>query len=31
MRCIDDHRAGRRYPLELVNADPSVYLPPLEG
>ncbi|MCW5660975.1 MAG: NUDIX hydrolase [Burkholderiaceae bacterium] len=25
MRCIDDHRAGRRYPLELVVTDPSVY------
>jgi phosphatase NudJ len=31
MRCVDDHRAGRRYPLELVSADASVYLPPLEG
>jgi phosphatase NudJ len=25
MRCIDDHRAGRRHPLELVVTDPSVY------
>jgi 8-oxo-dGTP pyrophosphatase MutT (NUDIX family) len=25
MRCVDDHRAGRRYPLELVVTDPSVY------
>ena len=27
MRCIDDHLAGRRYPLDLLTADPSVYLP----
>ena len=25
MRCIDDHRAGRRYPLELLQADESFY------
>jgi len=25
MRCVDDHRAGRRHPLDLVVADPSVY------
>jgi phosphatase NudJ len=25
MRCVDDHRAGRRYPLELVFTDASVY------
>ena len=25
MRCVDDHRAGRRYPLDLVITDPSVY------
>ena len=34
MRCIDDHLAGRRYPLDLLTADPSVYLPvplPLPG
>lgn len=29
MRCVDDHRAGRRYPLDLVSCDPSVRLPPL--
>jgi len=29
MRCVDDHRAGRRYPLELIVSDPSVRLPPL--
>ena len=27
MRCIDDHLAGRRYPLELLVTDPSVLLP----
>jgi hypothetical protein len=25
MRCIDDHHAGRRYPLDLLVTDPSVY------
>ena len=30
MRCIDDHRAGRSYPLELVSTDPSIYLPTIE-
>ena len=29
MRCVDDHRAGRRHPLDLVFSDPSVHLPPL--
>jgi len=29
MRCVDDHCAGRRYPLDLVFCDPSVRLPPL--
>jgi phosphatase NudJ len=24
-RCVADHRAGRRYPLDLLCADPSVY------
>jgi len=28
MRCVDDHRSGRRYPLELVFSDPSVDAPP---
>jgi 8-oxo-dGTP pyrophosphatase MutT (NUDIX family) len=31
MRRIDDHRAGRRYPLPLIHCDPSVWLPPLAG
>jgi 8-oxo-dGTP pyrophosphatase MutT (NUDIX family) len=29
MRCVDDHRAGRRFPLDLVYTDASVLLPPL--
>jgi len=29
MRCVDDHRAGRRYPLDLVVTDPTVHLPRL--
>ncbi|MFI4929239.1 MAG: NUDIX hydrolase [Burkholderiales bacterium] len=29
MRCVDDHRAGRRHPLDLVFSDPSLHLPPL--
>jgi 8-oxo-dGTP pyrophosphatase MutT (NUDIX family) len=29
MRCVDDHAAGRRYPLELIFTDPTVHLPPL--
>jgi 8-oxo-dGTP pyrophosphatase MutT (NUDIX family) len=28
MRCVDDHRAGRRHPLDLVFSDPTVHLPP---
>jgi 8-oxo-dGTP pyrophosphatase MutT (NUDIX family) len=27
MRCIDDHRAGRRAPLELLQTDGSLYAP----
>lgn len=27
MRCVDDHLAGRRYPLDLVFADPSLHVP----
>jgi 8-oxo-dGTP pyrophosphatase MutT (NUDIX family) len=27
LRCIDDHRAGRRWPLDAVQADPSVGSP----
>ncbi|HEY9095058.1 MAG TPA: NUDIX hydrolase [Hydrogenophaga sp.] len=27
LRCIEDHLAGRRYPMELVHTDPSVCAP----
>lgn len=30
MRCIGDHRAGRRYPLELLQADESFYAVPTQ-
>jgi 8-oxo-dGTP pyrophosphatase MutT (NUDIX family) len=30
-RCIADHRAGRRFPLDLVQADPSLYAPVIKG
>lgn len=26
LRCMEDHLAGRRYPLDLITTDPSVYL-----
>lgn len=26
-RCVQDHRAGRRYPLEALSADASIYAP----
>ena len=26
-RCIDDHLAGRRYPLDLLTTDASIYAP----
>ncbi|MDH4050118.1 MAG: NUDIX hydrolase [Rubrivivax sp.] len=29
-RCIEDHLAGRRHPLDLVLTDPSVYRPALK-
>ena len=25
LRCVDDHLAGRRHPLDLLTTDPSVY------
>ena len=25
LRCLEDHLAGRRFPLDLVSTDPSVY------
>ncbi len=27
LRCIEDHLAGRRHPLDVVTADPSVHAP----
>jgi 8-oxo-dGTP pyrophosphatase MutT (NUDIX family) len=27
LRCIEDHAAGRRFPLDLVHTDPSIYDP----
>jgi ADP-ribose pyrophosphatase YjhB (NUDIX family) len=27
LRCIEDHAAGRRFPLDAVTTDPSVYHP----
>ena len=30
MRCIDDHLAGRRYPLELLTCDPTIYEPEIK-
>lgn len=31
LRCIEDHRAGQRFPLDLVFTDPSVLLPTPSG
>ncbi len=31
LRCLDDHRAGRRLPLDAVTTDPSVYAPDLKS
>ncbi|MDP3086104.1 MAG: NUDIX hydrolase [Rubrivivax sp.] len=30
LRCIEDHRAGRRHPLDLLSTDDSVYRPELK-
>lgn len=30
MRCVEDHCAGRSFPLELVSTDPSIYLPTVD-
>lgn len=27
LRCVDDHLAGRRYSLDLITTDPSIYTP----
>jgi 8-oxo-dGTP pyrophosphatase MutT (NUDIX family) len=31
LACMEDHLAGRRYPLELLRVDPSVYSPEIKG
>jgi 8-oxo-dGTP pyrophosphatase MutT (NUDIX family) len=31
LRCIEDHLAGRRYPLELLSTDVSVYDPEIKS
>jgi len=31
LQCIQDHLAGRRYPLELVTTDRSVEAPEIKG
>ncbi|THU03674.1 NUDIX hydrolase [Lampropedia puyangensis] len=28
MQCIDDYLAGKRFPIDILNVDPSVYLQP---
>ena len=30
LRCIDDHRAGRRYPLDLLTTDASILAPEIK-
>ena len=31
LRCIEDHAAGRRFPLDLVHADPTLVAPEIKG
>jgi 8-oxo-dGTP pyrophosphatase MutT (NUDIX family) len=31
LRCIEDHLAGRRYPLDLITTDPSLLLPEIKA
>jgi 8-oxo-dGTP pyrophosphatase MutT (NUDIX family) len=31
LACMEDYLAGKRYPLELVKVDPSVYSPEIKG
>jgi len=30
LRCVEDFAAGRRYPLDAVSTDPSVYAPEIK-
>jgi ADP-ribose pyrophosphatase YjhB (NUDIX family) len=31
LQCLEDHLRGRRHPLDLLHADPSLYDPELKG
>jgi 8-oxo-dGTP pyrophosphatase MutT (NUDIX family) len=31
LRCIEDHLAGSRYPLDVLSTDASVYVPEVKG
>ena len=31
LRCVEDHLAGRRYPLEALVADPTLFDPEIKG
>lgn len=31
LRCIEDHAAGRRFPLEAIHADPTLYAPEIKS
>ena len=31
LRCIEDHLAGRRFPLDVVQCDASLYAPEIKG
>ncbi len=31
LRCVEDHAAGRRLPLDLVTIDPTLYAPEVKG
>jgi hypothetical protein len=31
LQCIEDHAAGRRYPLELIDTHRSVYEPEIKA
>jgi 8-oxo-dGTP pyrophosphatase MutT (NUDIX family) len=30
LRCVEDHRAGRRYPLDLLTTDASIFAPEIK-
>ena len=31
LRCMEDHLAGRRHPLDVLTTDPSLYAPEVKG